>query len=391
MLMAKAVAFVSYAHFDEEYVGGEIFHLAQRLELALRAYTGRTDLSVFVDRKSIDWGDAWRGRIAEGLADSAILITIVTPNFLSSEECRNEIKEFLALRERTRWLLPIYYIDVADLETRDDPVSVAIRERQYEDWRQLRNVERTSNTVRIAIENLAKKIRDRLRTENPDLPVVKSDASREYRVQSTAANAEVGDWIDSALWADAAMENEEYGLARAVLLGALSRFDHPELWLKLAWVDWYVGALDDAVTEFERALKMGCDEITVLRVLGQARVERGEFERGIKDLTVAIERDSNYIGRAYAQSARALGLGGIGHFQEAFEEFAAAERTTPNNAWLHFNRARVLDWQGDPTARASYLRSLVLRDPPLNRPKRQMAQQRLDALGWRDDDASDGI
>jgi tetratricopeptide (TPR) repeat protein len=171
----------------------------------------------------------------------------------------------------------------------------------------------------------------------------------------------------------------------------LSRFDHPELWLKLAWVDWYVGALDDAVTEFERALKMGCDEITVLRVLGQARVERGEFERGIKDLTVAIERDSNYIGRAYAQSARALGLGGIGHFQEAFEEFAAAERTTPNNAWLHFNRARVLDWQGDPTARASYLRSLVLRDPPLNRPKRQMAQQRLDALGWRDDDASDGI
>jgi hypothetical protein len=97
-----------------------------------------------------------------------------------------------------------------------------------------------------------------------------------------------------------------------------------------------------------------------------------------------IERHSDsisYIGQAYARSTRALGLGGIGRFQEAFEEFAAAERVTPKSAWLHFNRARVLDWQGDPTARAGYLRSLVLGDPPLNRPKRQMAQRRLAVLG----------
>jgi len=306
---------------------------------------------------------------------------MVTPTFLESEECRHEIEEFLAVRERARWLLPIYFIDVVDLETRDDPVSVTIRERQYEDWRELHDTE--AKEVRAAIANLARKIRDLLRTESPNLPVVQSDASREYRVQSTGANAEVGDWIDYALKADAARDDEEYGLARAVLLGALSRFDEPELWHTLATVDWYDGALNDAVAEFEHALKMGYDEITVLQALGQVRVERGEFDQGIKDLTVVIERHSNYIGQAYARSARALGLGGIGHFEEAFDEFAAAERVTPNNAWLHFNRARVLDWQGDPTASASYLRSLVLGAPPLNRPKRKMAQRRLDALGWR--------
>lgn len=382
--MENVVAFVSYAHADEVFVEGAIGRLALRLELALRAYTGRSDLSVFFDRKTIEWGDAWRARIAKGLAESAILIAMVTPTFLESDECRNEIAEFIALRERARWLLPIHYIDVADLETRDDPVSMAIRERQYEDWRELRNVGRTSIKVRNAVEKLAKKIRDQLRRENPDLPVVQSDASREYRVQSTGANAEAGDWIDYALWADAAIDDEEYGLARAVLLGALSRFDEPELWLKLAVIDWYDGALDDAVAEFEHALRMGHEnEIAVLQGLGQARVERGEFEQGIKDLTVVIEHDPNDESRAYARSTRALGLGGIGRFEEAFEEFAAAEQVTPNNAWLHFNRARVLDWQGDPTASASYLRSLVLGGPPLNRPKRQMAQRRLDALGWQ--------
>jgi hypothetical protein len=382
--MAKVTAFVSYAHADDVLDEGAILYFGERLEQALRAYTGRTDLPVFVDRKSIDWGDAWRARITEGLADSAILIPFVTPNFLSSEECRKEIEEFLALRERAHWLLPIYYIDVIDLETRGDAVSMAIRERQYEDWRQLRNVGRKTKKVNKSIESLAKKIRDRLRTESPRLPVDKSDASREYRVQSIGANTELRDWFDYALWADAAMDHHEYGLARAVLRGALDRFDNPELVYQLAMADWYAGALDNAVAEFERALDLGVDvdEIEVLLCLGQVRVERGEYEQGIKDLTVVIERGCNYIDKAYARSALALGLGGLGRFREAFEEFAAAERVTPKNAWLHFNRAIVLDWQGDPAARESYLRSLVLRDPPLNRPKWQRAQQRLDALGW---------
>jgi tetratricopeptide (TPR) repeat protein len=179
------------------------------------------------------------------------------------------------------------------------------------------------------------------------------------------------------------MERHEYGLARAVLLGALDRFDNPELVFQLAMADWYDGAFDNAVAGFERVLNRRgeVEEIEVLLCLGQARVERGEFEQGIKGLTVVLERGCNYLDEAYARSARALALGGLGRFREAFEEFAAAERVTPKNAWLHFNRARVLDWQGDPAARESYLRSLVLKDPPLNRPKWQRAQQRLDALG----------
>ena len=346
------VAFVSYAHDDDEFDEGAITQLAGRLEGALKAFTGQADLKVFIDRTDIKWGDAWKVRIAEGLAESAILIIIVTPRYLLSNECRNEVEDFLALSGRERWLLPIYYIEVPNLDVRDDPVSRAVWNQQYEDWRDLRTVSRTSIKVRKAIEKLAKRIRDLLQTEElaqqSNLPVVTSETSHEYRAQTTAANAKAGDWIDYGLIARAAVDDEEYGLARALLLDALDRFpNNPELMNQLAIVDWYDGALDAAVVEFEAALAAGIDRIEVLQGLGQARVELGDFERGIEELTAVVERHHDYLARAYARSTRALGFGGIGRFQEALEELAATERVTPDNAWLHFNRARVLDWQGD--------------------------------------------
>ena len=396
--MAKIIAFVSYAHADDVFDRGAISDLAHGVERALKAFTARNDLAVFVDRKSIDWGDAWRARIAEGLADSVVLIAIVTPNFLSSEECRSETEAFIRLPGWDRWLLPIYYMEVDDLDTRKDPVTVAVRSVQYKDWTQLRTLGRRSLKVRNAIEQLAKEIRNRLRTtlaKSSKQPVVVSDASREYRAQVAGDDAATNDWADILVAARAAIEADEFGLARALLLNGIDRFANAWLVCELANADWYEGALDDAVAGYERALDMGLDiglsKITVLHSLGQARIERGEFERGIAELTTVIDHPDYgdvdpadaLVFQAYARSARALGLGGSGRFQEAIEELAAAERVTPENAWLHFNRARVLDWRGDPAACASYVRSLVLQSPPLNRPKRQMAQRRLRDLDWR--------
>lgn len=387
--MAKnLVAFVSYAHDDDEYDEGAITHLARRLEGALRAFTGQSDLQVFIDRASIEWGDTWRLRIAQGLADSMIMIIIVTPNFLSSDECRGEIEGFLALSERERWLLPIYYIEVIDLELRDDPVSRAVCQQQFEDWRELRNVSRTSIKVRKAIEKLARRIRDLLKAQREEeqshLPVITSDSSRGYRAHTKGEEVDEGDWIDSVLLAQAAREDEEYGLARALLLEVQDHSPNPAILHELAIVDWYDGALDSAVEEFEQVLDAGMDRILVLHGLGQALVERGDFERGIEELTTVIEHDPDAISRAYARSTRALALGGLGRFEDALKELAATEQVTPDNAWLHFNRARVLDWKGDPDATRSYIRSLLLCSPPLNRPKRLMAQRRLAELGRRE-------
>lgn len=378
-------AFVSYSHRDDEYDDGAITQLANRLERALRAFTGRSDLAVFLDRDAIEWGDAWRARLEEGMGSSEALIAVVTPSYLASKECRREYEDFMSRPGANRWFLPLYYIDVDDLDTRDDPVSSAVRAAQYADWRDLREADAASGAVRKEIEALAKRIRDLLRQsssaaeEGAGPPL--SDSPREFRAH-TAGDDEGEDWLDLAIAARALYGEEEYGLARALLLDALDSYPQAELIHQLAVVDWYDGALDDAVVEFERALAGGIPPDEVLQGLGQVRVELGDFERGVDDLTAVINASSDHLARAYARSTRALGLGGLGRFTEALAELRAAERVTPGNAWLHFNRARVLDWQTDRKAAASYIRSLACDDPPLNRPKRRYAQERLRQLKW---------
>lgn len=382
------VVFLSYAHDDDTYDKGAISELARRLERALKALTGE-DLQVFIDRTSIEWGDAWRACIVQGLAASSVLIAIVTPTFLRSQECQIEIETFLAQNRAKpeHSLLPIYYLEVKELNSRTDHISKMCSELQYVDWRYIRTVGRTSITWRKAIEELATKIIGRLEKvralQESHLPIISSEPSRKYRAQPTGAAFKGSDWLDYAVVAQAACEKEEYGLARALLLDALEHSPKTELLYDLAIVDWLDGALDTAITEFEQALAAGLDRITVLQGLGQARIERGDFEQGVEDLTTVIQHHPDEIARTYARSTRALGLGGMGRFQEALDELADTENITPDNSWLHFNRARILDWQKNVTAADHYMRSLVLNAPPLNRPKREMAQRRLFELGWR--------
>jgi hypothetical protein len=381
-MATNTVAFISYTHVDDKYEDGAIAKLARRLENALRKFTGMRDLAIFFDRDSIAWGDAWKVRIAQGLADSMFLIPIVTPSYLTSDQCQEEVEQFCRLTGSERHLLPIYYIEIPNLETRSDPISIAVRGNQHVDWRQLRTVGQKTLGVMKAIEKLAKEICTRLeqKTSAQDSSVPHSEVASDYRVQMMDPADTTNEPIDYALWAQTALDDEDYGLARAILLGAMEQVSDPAFVYLLATVDWYYGALDDAVAEFEQARTEGVDEIVVLQGLGQARIERGDFEQGIADLDEVLKHHHDADARAYARSSRALGLAGLGRFKEALNELAATEKLTPGNAWLHFNRARVLDWQQDKAAAQSYIRSLILRDPPLNRPKREFAQRRLQDL-----------
>ena len=381
-MAANIVAFISYAHVDDEYENGAIVKLARRLENALRKFTGMRDLSIFFDRDSIAWGDAWKVRIAQGLADSMFLIPIVTPSYLTSDQCKEEVEQFCRLKGSEGHLLPIYYVEIPSLEERHDPISIAVRRNQHMDWRQLRTVGQKTLGVMKAIDKMAKEISDRLdlKTSAQDAPVPSSEVANDYRVQMTDTSDTTNESIDYALWVQTALDDEDYGVARAILLGAMEQVSDPVFVYLLATVDWYCGALDEAVAEFEQARMEGVDEMDVLQGLGQVRIERGDFKQGIADLDDVLKHNDDPIACAYARSSRAVGLAGLGRFKEALEELVATEKLTPRNAWLHFNRARILDWQQDKAAAQSYIRSLIFDDPPLNRPKRIFAQERLQDL-----------
>ena len=143
---------LSYAHLDGSKALGTF---CDCLTQELRMQTGRRDVTIWMDR-DLEAGAPWRRRIEEGLAASTFLIPILTPGFLSSEECREELQAFLAQErrlDRDDLVFPVHYVDCEPfLASNTDERATAIWEllasRQFVDWRSLRNKSQRSEAAR---------------------------------------------------------------------------------------------------------------------------------------------------------------------------------------------------------------------------------------------------
>jgi uncharacterized protein len=125
-----ASLFLSYVHSDDAYLGGAITAFADEVCSSYRFLTGRT-IELFIDRRDIRWGEAWQQRIARQLADSSFLLAMVTPSYIRSQACRDEVMEFQASDpERQRLLaLMVREPDAQAHDVRDNPaVTQVMRE-----------------------------------------------------------------------------------------------------------------------------------------------------------------------------------------------------------------------------------------------------------------------
>lgn len=158
------VAFMSYADSDDS--DGRISTFRARLEEELRAQSGER-LPIFQSREDIALGESWRQRLAEGLAGSTFLLPIVTPSFLTSTYCREEVATFLDKERalaRNDLVLPVYYIDCEEFltSTADEAIPAtlqALLEHQFSDWRELRLRTPSEPSVRRKRAELAREIR----------------------------------------------------------------------------------------------------------------------------------------------------------------------------------------------------------------------------------------
>jgi formylglycine-generating enzyme required for sulfatase activity len=175
---SKPLAFLSYAHIDDEYHGGAISEFRKQLSLSVRVVAG-LDFEIFQDREGIEWGQSWRETVDAALGEVRLLIPILTPSFFRSEECRRELQAFLDLEAaagRNDLVLPIYYLESEVMENKEqraeDKLASAVASHQYRDWRSLRKEPFTSPKVRDALEGLAKDINRALRrTSAPPRPI----------------------------------------------------------------------------------------------------------------------------------------------------------------------------------------------------------------------------
>ncbi len=162
-----ATGFFSYVQADDESDGGRIISLARHLRSQFRIQTA-DELSLFVDRDSLEWGSEWAARIDEAIAGTTFFLPVITPSYFRSQACRQELLKFT--REATRLgleqlLMPIYWVRVPDLD--DDPASSAdeaiglVSRYQWQDFRNVRLEDEGSAVFRKAVSGLAAELASR--------------------------------------------------------------------------------------------------------------------------------------------------------------------------------------------------------------------------------------
>lgn len=162
------LGFWSYVHADDELDMGRVAQLARDIVGHYEAITGET-IELFLDHDDLEWGDRWRDRISETLANVLFFIPVITPRYFRRHECRNELEFFVnkasqfGIREM---ILPLLYIDVAELQESEpsDPLMRVIQDIQWHDWRSQRFADRESGDYRSAVNTVAEKIVGRVKS-----------------------------------------------------------------------------------------------------------------------------------------------------------------------------------------------------------------------------------
>ena len=160
--MASSQGFWSYVHADDQAEGGRISRLARDVADQFEMLTGEA-LELFLDKDAVKWGEAWRDKVDTSLASVAFVISVLTPRYFQSPECRRELQFFA--RQSTRLgmrelVLPLLYVDIPSIhddEPKDDLISL-VKTFQWVDWRDLRFADPAAEGYRRGVAQLAARL-----------------------------------------------------------------------------------------------------------------------------------------------------------------------------------------------------------------------------------------
>jgi hypothetical protein len=168
----ELIGFFSYSHRDN--VRGTLSNLKRLIEEELDQVLGR-NVVLWQDQSNIPGGARWHQEILKGINRAEFFIPVITPNAVHSEFCKYECEKFL-LREHDlngqARIFPLHYIDVSDLKHedfwRDKPWLKAMEERQWFDWRNLRN-RSVDDFVMNNVEKFCRSIKEALQSNSKTL------------------------------------------------------------------------------------------------------------------------------------------------------------------------------------------------------------------------------
>ena len=239
---------------DDQFFGGAITSLRKLLELGVQVVTGDQSFQIFQDIDGIEFGQHWQTQLDKAIWQVKFLIPILTPCFLRSEACRDELGKFIEKERkvgRNDLILPVYFVTTPLLEKsdllKDDHLALEISTRQRYDWRSQADLPITDTTVRQAVRELAEKISEAIaRTEltefigHPTLEVNRlrdrefKKASERIFTEENTPHVDIKQKL--ILWVDDRPENniferkamDEYGIRFVLAQSTNEAFDEIE-------------------------------------------------------------------------------------------------------------------------------------------------------------------
>lgn len=154
-----ASLFLSYRHSDNDYLDDAITQLVEEIAKSYEFLYGNT-LDVFIDKKSIEWGQDWQRELDRRIESCSIIMPAVTPGYIKSEACRKELFAFndkIAARPNCR-IMPLIWQNAELMQNYDDMAIAILNRYQYENVEDLRGVDPKNPQYRNRIEALARRI-----------------------------------------------------------------------------------------------------------------------------------------------------------------------------------------------------------------------------------------
>lgn len=155
-----ALGFWSYTHFDNQNDQESLVKLCHRIKGEVRIHSGQS-FDIFIDQ-GLHAGQQWKDDLESALEEADVLIPIVTPSYFASSQCYDEYVFFQGQEldfGRSNLIAPIYYITCREIENKSDEGlsewAMALRKRQYADFRFIRTGSRHSVQAARAIEKFA--------------------------------------------------------------------------------------------------------------------------------------------------------------------------------------------------------------------------------------------
>jgi TIR domain len=172
--VTDVAVFVSYRHDDDDAAYGRIKKISHDIRRAYKSLSG-LEVELFFDTDSISLGDNWRDRIKSGLANATVFLAFISPLYLRSIPCREELQEFmsaLSIRGSQKLIIPLLFTPVENISAgfQDDELWKQIASLQYQRVDDLRRADPGSGYWMHIIDRIAERMRQVLVISDVTVP-----------------------------------------------------------------------------------------------------------------------------------------------------------------------------------------------------------------------------